>query len=317
MSSSLKDQKCYPYLPTEIVLHIIDFVPIDHILPFRAVSHSIKSHIETHLMYSYIRRTKFEYQVDPPDQKRLNDWLDDKDAQYLSTITASFSHLEDTRPVRKRINDGPRLGKPVWAAPRAVFKLDPQWFARYKCVRHMLPKSLQPLSSHLMIPSTQWAYIAPGAWCMHLDYVALEFDFDLRGQIVDSESFSLDLCYGTVNVDWKTMLSMFLKRLQRETELARRMEEISVNPQKTDPDSAFDLREHCIRAVRRERRRQCLGPIWVLNQRRADYLQELNSLVPLLGQPQFHGPLNVDVARLQEKEDMAMEHIMRLRNAQP
>jgi hypothetical protein len=95
------------------------------------------------------------------------------------------------------------------------------------------------------------------------------------------------------------------------------MEEISVSPQKTDPDSAFDLREHCIRAVRRERQRQCLGPIWVLNQRRADYLQELNSLVPLLGQPQFHGPLIVDVARLREKEDMAMEHIMRLRNAQP
>lgn len=57
MSSSNVDE-CYPDIPTELLLLVIDFVRIDHILPLRAVSRMARAHIDTHVLYSYLRRTQ-------------------------------------------------------------------------------------------------------------------------------------------------------------------------------------------------------------------------------------------------------------------
>jgi len=316
------------HLPVEIVLLIVNFIPIDHILPFRAISRSIRTQIDTHVLYSYLHRIRLEGLVASPNASTFSS-LERQDAIYLSSITASFSHLEDGLLQHdSNVNDS-RQRKAIWNGTHAVFRLDAHWLTIHNRVRHRLPQAFQSpteLLSHLgqIHPSH---LVEPMKWCITLDHAAQELDLGGQRPGTWIPRFMPDFDLWTVRVEWRRMLWMFLRK---EAEIARRIRQRSVpierrfeQRQRAGKDQSghagflFSHEESCARAVRRECQRRSLDLQDSYEQKVVHELQGLDSLIPLRGQPQSHGPLSFEQTFLRAIEDAAMEVIMRLRRAGP
>ena len=315
-------------LPVEIVLLIVNLIPVDHILPFRAVSRLFRTHIDSHVLYSYLHRVKLQGFIASPNAHAFSS-LERQDAIDLSSITASFSHLEDGLLEHDSKANNPPQRKPLWTGTHAVFRLDTHWLTIHNHVHDRLPEAFQSPTelldrlgqrhhSHLMEPIS---------WCITLDHAAQELDLGGQRPGTWIPRFMPDFDLWTVRVEWRRMLWMFLRK---EAEIARRIRQRSVpierrfeQRQRAGKDQSghagflFSHEESCARAVRRECQRRSLDLQDSYEQKVVHELQGLDSLIPLRGQPQSHGPLSFEQTFLRAIEDAAMEVIMRLRRAGP
>ncbi|KAF2825700.1 hypothetical protein CC86DRAFT_34107 [Ophiobolus disseminans] len=221
-----------PHLPAEIVLLVVDFVSIDYILPFCAVCRSFRSHIDKHVFKSYLCRTTLIADIPLPDM--MHNLLDDKHAGNLSSINASFSHVE-------RKQDGCGADEqPTTFGVQAVFRLDTGWldvFHQFHCVapKWTLRKLLTPslCGNQLLSPTT----IVD--WRMQLDHAVLDLSFDERAYAGSYTDGNTQLCFDweeswTVRVEWRSILWTFLRKQQ---EITRRMHQAETT--RTFPRSCY------------------------------------------------------------------------------
>lgn len=104
-SSTATGTRALPYLPAELVLLIIENVPADHILPFRTLCRSIRTHIDTTVFTSYLHHMKLIGHV-----STFNSAL----------VTFNYSHIFEPPNTKSS------------PPSHAVFRVDSQWLGIYE-----------------------------------------------------------------------------------------------------------------------------------------------------------------------------------------
>ena len=217
-----------PHLPAELLLHILEYVPVDYILDWRLVCHGFREAIDGRIMLHHLHRTKLIGYMGSRYSQPLQA-LGERQYNSIHLIYAPFHHIES--PIE--LEPGAHRSGPVWNAPHAVFMIEEKWFRSFRqaggaaangghTVDDADPRWLHTLNKlQLQRPEEGFGTLR---WCIQLDHAVLDADFPLE---IGRPNFGMevDIHEGTIRVAWKNMLLRFLKT---ETALRRLTQEVGV-----------------------------------------------------------------------------------------
>jgi hypothetical protein len=193
-----------PHLAAEILLHILDYVPIDYILDWRCVCRGFRDAIAGRVLFDYLKRTELIGYIGPREgvMKRLT--VEDYEAIHL--LRLSFRELRDDVGSNTRPSKHTDMGAncPRWTSKYAIFDNRDGWIQRYEhCVssstvfRTLIEEILDPLRERLEYGTL--------SWCIKLDGAVL--DVEQKWKI----SMDVDVRTASVSFLWKDLLFSFLK----------------------------------------------------------------------------------------------------------
>ncbi|KAF2260373.1 hypothetical protein CC78DRAFT_28721 [Lojkania enalia] len=304
-SSQRSSPATLPQLPAEILILILENVPVDFILEFRLVCRGFRDVIDTKVFFSYLPRIELIGYAGPytplptilPAGFGYN--LSEEDYERLHLLRSQFERMDC------RWNGAREGGK--WGATHAIFRLDDSWFDALEEVEVSVNRS--DLEDVLF---NQLGYFEGrddhGAlhWCLKLDHAVLDLDFSseamLSGGELSLSLFEVNIIERTVMVSWKEMLWQFLKL---ESFIRKKMEETQSLPKYT-----FSHREDSLRAVRRQWLRSKLD---LGNRKHREFEWAMNNtLIPLFGKKD-HDEAEPPWHEYKFAEDDAARVLMRLR----
>ena len=281
-----------PHLPAEILLQILEHVPIDYLLDWRIVCRTFRDAIDGRIFHHHLRRTQLIGFVGTQETYPLNR-LQDVQYERIHLLRANFKDMAGPRSTRGAL----------WAHTHAVFDLDTDWFDTLADISGTATKHVDAIEDadpewldlfdRLELPLADEPY-GTLRWCIKLDHAVFDLDIPLFGRRLFDVHVSLRT--RTIRVAWKDMLMRLLK-----TERAlRRIMENTLGCKYT-----FTHAGDCLREVRRQQMRAaCTG--YHKADRRA--LWALRDLCPLFGKQQ-HGRIGVP----QMLEDVATDVLLLLR----
>ncbi|KAL1604826.1 hypothetical protein SLS60_004366 [Paraconiothyrium brasiliense] len=289
-----------PQLPAEILFHIVEYVPIDHVLQWRLVCRGFRDCIDGPVMYNYIKRAEIIGLMGSPSTLEWAGIPSDLH-ESVSHFRCRFERLEDSIEAAN-----PGMTNAKWGGLHAVFRIDDGWHEQLLQIETLLDDAhigqnwlylLQRL--HLQDVASPRASDSFGKmrWCMRLDRAVLDLDFSIQAL---RESLILDLPSKRVMIEWKRLLLRFI---QGETQLRTIME------QKRDSKFSFSYEEDCLREIRRRRLRASLNDN-VPNHPSLRW--GLSTLPPLFGKRERHEPAE-EFRALRRAEDSALRFLMPLR----
>ncbi|KAJ4355389.1 uncharacterized protein N0V89_003405 [Didymosphaeria variabile] len=290
-----------PQLPAEILFHIVECVPIDHVLQWRLVCRGFRDCIDGPVMYNCIKRAEVFGIVASPSTL---DWagIPSDLQEILSHFRCRFERLEDSIEA-----PNPRKTNAKWRGLHAVFRIDDGWHEQLLRIETLFNDAnkeknwlyvLLRLHLHDFVASPRKAdSFGKMRWCMRLDNAVLDLDFSIQAL---RENLILDLPSKKIMFEWKGLLLRFI---QGETQLRTIME------QKRDSKFSFGHEEDCLRETRRRRIRASLNE----NIPGHSLLRwGLSTLPPLFGKRKKHEPAE-EFRDLRRAEDSAMRFLMPLR----
>ncbi|KAF2004276.1 hypothetical protein P154DRAFT_531589 [Amniculicola lignicola CBS 123094] len=290
-----KEDDSLLHLPAEIVLMIVDLVPIDYILDFRLISRGVRDYIDSRVMNDYLCRTQVVVNVDTgyfPFHPKPDTYRGSR------ILRLFFSRLEQQDSSSQQDSDGNR--------EVAVFHFYDDWLQE-------IQDSYQPGLNH---KTTYYGVMHMGAplkpatemrsgklhWCMQLDHGVMDLRFPHPADKYEVDVILTDdsakYCIKIWN--WKSMMIQFL-RIERA--IRRKMEQTKLNP------CTFSHKEDSVRAIRRSQIQRNLDP-----QRRQDKrtIWALRLLTPLWGK-RFCGEASPPYDILERTEEDSMRVLMLLR----
>ena len=246
-------------LPAELLLLIIEHIPVGYLLDFRLVCRGFRDAIDGRILYHHLQRTRLVGYLGSRNAKM--EAMSDEAYEDLHLIHADFDCFEDEWDERSETR---QTGRPaLWSNTYARFTFDLRWKVAHQLHTSDLQwrKAHQFYPSHEEIPScdsllnslelsrNDQAY-GTLTWAIQLDSCVLDLDLPLE---VGRHNFGL--CIepdpGIVRVEWKPMLFRFLK-----TERALRL----LMEEKREEAFTFSHTEDCLRAIRRKRLHAALDP---------------------------------------------------------
>ena len=223
-----------PHLPAELLLLILEYVPVAHLLEWRLVCRGFRDAIDGPILYHQLQRLQLIGYLGPrslPDMRVLGHHEYEK--LYLMPTRI---HSMDDEP---SLPDAQQDSKPPWAITHARFKMRYSWFAAHKALN--VPRSKSTLLSQISLCRTDQAY-GTLTWMIKLDTAVLDLDLPLEPHRRHFD-FDVDMKTYTIRVQWKAMLFRFLR-----TERALRL----LMDKKQDSAFSFSHTEDCLRYVRRQ-----------------------------------------------------------------
>lgn len=225
-SSQAFETSALPHLPAEILLHILEHVPVDYILDWRLVCRGFRDAIDGRILYRHVQRTQLIGFMGAKGRYPMECLTEDEhERSYL--VRANFARMEDvghTTPGTKRTG-------PLWGCSHAVFDIDESWLQAF---RHA-SGSMGSDGIVIDLVDMKWqarihmleCQLEEGfgtlRWCIQLDHAVLDLDFPLTARRKTFD-VAVRLKERTVKVAWKDMLFRFLKTERR---LRRTLEEVS------------------------------------------------------------------------------------------
>ena len=297
IESSQRSETCARTdLPAELLLLILEFVPVEHILDWRLVCRGFRKAIDERVLYHHLRRIQLIGYMGSA-LKGPGILMSEESYDEIRLLPANFDRVEYAA------ESGDATG-PAWNSTHAIFRIEDEWFGAFrflggaerrkgdtiKDADSVWETTLEKLE--LRRPEEGYGTLR---WCIKLDHAVLDLDLPLEKH---RHSFEIDVSLSEreVRVAWKPMLSGFLKT---ETALRRMMEE------KVDLKFTFSHAEDCIRAVRRQRLRASLNPDDRIDRH---LMWSLRLLQPLFGKPGGN-----ELPALNAIEDEALELLIFLR----
>ncbi|KAL5119942.1 hypothetical protein ACEQ8H_002040 [Pleosporales sp. CAS-2024a] len=289
-------------LPAELVLQIIEHVPIDHLVDWRLVCRGFRDAIDGRTLYHHLQRTQLVGFVGSHTHWPLRS-LSEEQYDGMQFLNARFSHVEDDAEDEAYAIASERQRRPLWLRKYAVFQIDMSEFL----VKYDGDGGQTRYDSSIEYADTIWdktverlELVGAGEgfgtlrWCIQLDRAVLDLDLPLEA---GRQSFrvSVDIGRATIEVAWREMLFRFLKS---EAALRRMLE------QRKASQFTFSLAEDCLREVRRRRLLASLDPDSKVDRH---LMWSLRLLRPLFGRPMR------DHAPLQAAEDIAINALLFLR----
>jgi hypothetical protein len=295
-SSQRPETSAHSDLPAELLLLILEYVPIDYLLDWRLICRGFRKVIDERVLYHHLRRTQLVGHMGPA-RKSPGILLSEENYDAIRLLPANFDRVEYTNEPGKAVG-------PAWTSTHAIFRIEDEWFDAFRELGGAKRRGGQTLEdadsvwlntlSSLELKSSEEGF-GTLRWCIKLDHAVFDLDPPLGKR---RRSFEVDIRLGQreVRVAWKPMLLGFLKT---ETALRRMMEE------EVDSKFTFSHTEDCIRAVRRERLSASLDQ----NERIDRHLMwSLRLLQPLFGKPGGR-----ELPALNAIEDEALELLIFLR----
>ncbi|KAF2031222.1 hypothetical protein EK21DRAFT_63865 [Setomelanomma holmii] len=252
-SSQQTQSSTVAHLPAEIVLYILEYVPVDHLLDWRLVCHAFQDAIDGRVLYHHLRRVEFIGFVGSR-QARYMRRLSDEQYDQLSLLHAKFLRMDTDSEVQITSLKGP-----TWRATHAVFEIDDSWaknFREYSRAAKMANRGddADELGTcaveRLQMRSERdsWCHLS---WCMKLEHAVFDADLPPRGE---GRLLNFDFCVAepmVIRVVWKDILFKFLR-----TERAMRL----LLEEKQQSSYTFSHVEDCLRQMRRQRLHASLDP---------------------------------------------------------
>jgi hypothetical protein len=217
IESSQNPQPSLAQLPAELLLHVLEYVPVDHVLDWRLVCRGFRDAIDTRILYHHLKRTRIVGFIGPPSEYPIS--LLPKD-QYdrVKFVHAHFQQVEGeaggTLTVRQNLGN-----RPPWYQTHAAFKIEDLWFRAFseangtdaskeEDIKHA-EKVYRHAQSKLELRGSDTGF-GTVTWCVVLDHAVLDLEVPLQSGR-NTFQLSVDLHQKTVKVAWKEMLFSFLK----------------------------------------------------------------------------------------------------------
>ena len=236
-----------PHLPAELLILILEYVPVAYILDWRLVCRGFRDAIDGPILYHHVQRSRLMGYLgsrNSPMMSRMND----SEYEALHLVPALFQSLGKARIGAERHRQ--HQPSPIWRNTYATFKMVYGWWCVHENHNHEGFPNRAELLSQVTLCRIDQGY-GTLSWVICLDTAVFDVDipldaskrtFEVDVDIVDSK---------TVLVEWKPMMFQFLKN---ERALRRLMEK------KSDSSFTFSHVEDCLRAVRRQRLHAALDP---------------------------------------------------------
>jgi hypothetical protein len=274
-----------PHLPAELLILILEYVPIAYILDWRLVCRGFRDAIDGPILYHHIQRAQLVGYLGSRNSLIMGR-LNDSEYEKLHLVPAWFQSLGEAR-VQARRQEQP---SPIWSNTYATFKLCFEWWSMHeRFYRPGFPTRYE-LLSRVMLCRTDQGY-GTLSWAIRLDTSIFDLDipldanrrtFDINVDIMETQ---------TVLVEWKPLMFQFLKN---ERALRLLMEE------KHDSSFTFSHAEDCLRAIRRQRLHAALDPDSKVDRHIKWSLRLLRPLWGLRGHrdPSTLDPIEADAAKV-------------------
>jgi hypothetical protein len=283
-------------LPAELLLLVLEFVPVEYILNWRLVCCGFRKAIDERVLYHHLRRIQLVGYMGPA-LKGPGILMSEETYDAIRLLPANFDRVEYTNELENPVG-------PVWNSTHAIFRIEDDWFEAFRVLGGAERRNGDTVEDAdsvwvTTLEKLELRRLEEGygtlRWCIKLDHAVLDLDLPLEKH---RHSFEIDvsLSDGEVRVAWKPMLLGFLKT---ETALRRMMKE------KVNSKFTFSHAEDCIRAVRRERLRASLDPDDRIDRH---LIWSLRLLQPLFGKPGGN-----ELPALNAIEDEALELLIFLR----
>lgn len=218
-----QQQLSLPRLPAEILFHILEFVPIEHVLEWRLVCRGFRDCIDGPVIYSCIRRAEL-IGCFGSLAEFLELGLDETMYESVALVRCKFQELGSRTDAKD-----PRTANARWAQARATFNIDETWRQEYLKICEQLSPEDQDFWDDLFFelghPWTNSNAQAYGIlkWCMRLDDAVLDLEFPaeaLRNKIHLGDAWGNEV----VIEKWRDVLLRFIKTT---TLLEKRMNQVS------------------------------------------------------------------------------------------
>jgi hypothetical protein len=201
-------------LPAELLLHVLEYVPIDYILDWRLVCRGFRDAIDGRTLYHHLQRTQLVGFVGPRKHWPLRN-LTEEQYDLMQFLYANFSHVEDNA---RGASKQPK-SRPIWGSTHAVFKIDLSEFpassgtdslgSRYDSTIEYADTIWRNAVSRLELSGAEEGF-GTLRWCVKLERAVLDLDLPLEAGR-HSFDVTVDMNNGIIKVAWKEMLFRFLK----------------------------------------------------------------------------------------------------------
>ncbi|PSN59381.1 hypothetical protein BS50DRAFT_230617 [Corynespora cassiicola Philippines] len=261
-----------PHLPAEILLNILEYVPVPYILNWRLVCRGFHDAIGGRILYEFLKRAEVIGYLGSRSKYPL-DIIKSEDYDDIYLLRARFSHLEDEHASTSRRTNA------KWGATHAVFEINDKWFEYFAQIGGSVQREERSHGwAEIMFDLELGADEEEGQygtlrWCMRVDKAVLDLGFTARDSV--NGIFQVDLEARTVRMEWKQALFDFLKT---ETALQKLLHS------KRKSAFTFGQMGDCFRAIRRQRLRAALDTE-DKDDRRINWA--MNQLPPLFGKRRY------------------------------
>lgn len=248
---SSQDASAPSHLPSELLLQILEFVPVDYLLDWRLVCRGFKDAIDGRVLYHHLRRAEVIGYMGPRHSRPM-ELLEDEQYDKIHLLHARFDYMDEPR-------GGAKAKGQIWTRSHAVFRIDEAWFTAFREIGGAAARDGHTVedADTIWLPALdrlELRRMEEGfgslRWCLRLDHAVLDLDFPLeRGR--GAFDVHVDLHKQTVWIGWRAMMLRFLKT---ERVLRLKMEETEGSTY------TFSHSEDCLRYIRRQRLHSALNP---------------------------------------------------------
>ncbi|EUC47298.1 hypothetical protein COCMIDRAFT_90542 [Bipolaris oryzae ATCC 44560] len=289
-------------LPAELLLQIVEHVPVDYLLDWRLVCRGFRDAIDGQVLYHCLRRTRLLGYMGSRHSRAMEPLDDDEDYAAIHLLEARFERIETGAS-----DDHQAAGKPIWSGSHAVFRVDDEWYRQFHRVGGAQDRQGDTIDDadarwsrtldrlELRRPEEGFGTLR---WCIRLDHAVLDLDFPAEADRLHFD-VRVDLATRCVRVAWKDMLVRFLK-----TERALRL---MLDEKRTHTRFTFNHVEDCLRSLRRTRLAASLSPYSKVDRHIRWSLRLLH--------PLFGCPPNEHTMTLENVENDAIHMLLLLRRA--
>jgi len=227
-----------PQLPAEILLLVLESVPIDHILDWRAVCRGFRDAIDGRVLFHHLQRTQLVGLMDTDTYDRRTA-LSPEQTDQLCFVNCKLQDVTNISRTAQRWRS-----KPIWDGTHAVFRLEDSWYKAFRDSIGVYPCDDTGLNDlhdkwfehvdrlQLAGPESDFGALR---WCIRLDHAVLDLAFPIQNECGATKfGLRVRLDRRTIEVRWKDMLFGFLKS---EAMLRRKLENVRLICIRTMPRS--------------------------------------------------------------------------------
>lgn len=200
------------HLPAELLLQILEYVPVDHVLDWRLVCKGFRDAIDGRVLYHHLHRTELIGYLGPRYSDPMVE-LDDEQYEKIHLMRARFKCIQG------QASDGPaKKETPVWSARNALFKVDDSWLDDFVHISGAAARQ----GNTVWDADNQWTdtlkrlnlhsseeVFGTLRWCIRLDHAVLDLDFPIERLQNKMRFYIHPDCY--IQLDWKDTILRFLK----------------------------------------------------------------------------------------------------------
>ncbi|EUC27984.1 hypothetical protein COCCADRAFT_110333 [Bipolaris zeicola 26-R-13] len=290
-------------LPAELLLQIVEHVPVDYLLDWRLVCRGFRDAIDGQVLYHCLRRTRLLGYMGSRHSRAMESLDDDEDYAAIHLLEARFERIE----TGAGDDDDQATDKPIWSGSHAVFRVDDEWYRQF----HRVGGAADRQGNTIDDADARWSRTLDRLelrrpeegfgtlrWCIRLDHAVLDLDFPTEADRLHFD-VRVNLATRCVQVAWRDMLVRFLK--------SERALRLMLDEKRNHSRFTFSHAEDCLRSLRRTRLAASLSPYSKVDRHIRWSLRLLH--------PLFGCPPNEHTMTLENVENDAIHKLLLLRRA--